>query len=204
MECIIYSSNSVENLNKLDSLPSWKTLINAACIRNFEPILRILEEVESDTVPDIWYHRKCWSIFTMKKTLQHIKNKKESGSSECTRSQSEPVRRSVRSPCSELLWPKKCLICSKPKHIGNKRTREKLILCTDLRADRTLKMTTLKKTDGKMMTACSDELVAKKVYYHRTCYQSFTRDFLSNKNSETEHCSVKSTALKKWLISFQT
>ena len=53
MECIIYSSNSVENLSKLDSLPSWKTLINAACIRNLEPILRILEEVESDTVPDI-------------------------------------------------------------------------------------------------------------------------------------------------------
>ena len=74
----------------------------------------------------------------MKKTLERIKNEKESGSSECTSSQSEPVRRSVRSPSSELLLPKKCLICSKPKYIRNTRTREKLILCTDLRADQTL------------------------------------------------------------------
>ena len=169
----------------------------AARIRNFEPILRILEEVQPNTVRDIWYHRKCWSIFTMRKTLEHIKNEKESGSSECTSSQSEPVRRSVRSPSSELLLPKKCLICSKPKYIRNTRTHEKLVLCTDLRADRTLKMAALKKTDGKMMIACSHELVAKEVYYHRTCYQSFTREFLSNKNSESEHCSDKSTAFEK-------
>ena len=55
MECIIHCSNSVESLSKLDSLPSWEALVNAACIRNFEPILRILEEVEPDTVP---YHIK--------------------------------------------------------------------------------------------------------------------------------------------------
>ena len=92
---------------------------------------------------------------------------------------------------------KKCLICSKPKYIRNTRTGEKLILCTDLRADRTLKMAALKKTDGKMMIACSDELVAKEAYHHMTCYQSFIRDFLHNKNSESEHCSYKSTAFEK-------
>ena len=197
MECIIHCSNSVKNLSKLDSLPSWKTLVKAARIMNFVPVLRILEEVEPDIVPDIWYHRKCRFIFTMKKTLERIKNEKESGSFECTSSQSEPVRRSVRNPFSELLLPKKCLICSKPKYIRNTRTHEKLVLCTDLRADRTLKMAALKKTDGKMMIACSHELVAKEVYYHRTCYQSFTREFLSNKNSESEHCSDKSTAFEK-------
>ena len=77
MECIIHCSNSVESLSKLDSLPSWEALVNAACIRNFEPILRILEEVEPDTVPDIWYQWKYQSIFTMKKTLECIKNEKE-------------------------------------------------------------------------------------------------------------------------------
>ena len=66
-----------------------------------------------------------------------------------------------------------------------------------LRADRTLKMSTLKKTDGKMIIACSDELVAKEAYYHRTCYQSFTRHPLSNKNSESEHCSGKSSSFEK-------
>ena len=196
MECIIHCSNSVENFSKLNFLFSWKTLVNAAC-RNFEPILRILEEVEPNTFPDIRYHRKFQSNFTMKKTLQLIKNEKESSSSECTSSQSEPVRRSVRNPSSELLFPKKCLICSKPKYIQNTRTRQKLVLCTDLPADRTLKIAALKKTDGKMLIACSDELVAKEAYYHRACHQSFTRDFLSNKNPEREHCPYKSTAFEK-------
>ena len=35
--------------------------------------------------------------FYHEKTLERIKNEKESGSSECTSCQSEPVRRSVRS-----------------------------------------------------------------------------------------------------------
>ena len=48
-----------------------------------------------------------------------------------------------------------------------------------------------------MMIASSDELVPREAYYHRTCYQSFTKDFLSNKNSESEHCSDKSTAFEK-------
>ena len=76
MECISHCSNSVENLSKLDSLSSWKTLVNAARIRIFEPILSILEEVEPDTVPDIWYHRKCRSIFTMKRPWSVLKTKK--------------------------------------------------------------------------------------------------------------------------------
>lgn len=38
----------------------------------------------------------------------------------------------------------------------------------------------------KMMAACSDELVAKEACYHRTCYQNFTRDFLSNRNTEKQ------------------
>ena len=80
MECIIHSSNSVKNLSKLDSLSSWKPLVKAARIRNFVPVLRILEEVEPDIVPDIWYHRICRFIFTMKKTLERIKDGKESGS----------------------------------------------------------------------------------------------------------------------------
>ena len=75
-------------------------------------------------------------------------------------------------------FPKKCLICSKVKFIQGTRTQEKLILCIDLRADETLKMTSQQKTDERMIAACSDELVAKEAYYHRIDYQSFTKDFL--------------------------
>ena len=40
-------------------MPSWETLVNAARIRKFVPILKILEETEPNILPDIWYHRNC-------------------------------------------------------------------------------------------------------------------------------------------------
>ena len=49
------------------------------------------------------------------------------------------------------------------------------------------------KTDEMMIAAGSDTLVAKKAYYHRTCYQSFTIDFLSNRNTgeqSVDECSA--------------
>ena len=42
MECLIHCTDSEEKLTKLNSLPSWETLVNAARIRKFEPILKIL------------------------------------------------------------------------------------------------------------------------------------------------------------------
>ena len=90
------------------------------------------------------------------------------------------LRRSIRSPTNEIRLPKKCLICSKVKFIHGTRTQNKLILCTDLHSDQTLKMASQQKTDKKMIATCSDELVAKEAYYQKTFYQSLTRDFLSN------------------------
>ena len=74
--------------------------------------------------------------------------------------------------------------------IRKTRSRKKLILCTDLRADQTFKMA---RTDERMMAAFSIELVAKNVCYHRTCYQSLTRDFLSNRNTEQQRVDESST-----------
>ena len=119
----------------------------------------------------------------MKKDLERIEKENQVADSEGTSYQSTP-RRSIKSPTGELFLPKKCLICRKVKFIRKTRTREILVLCTNLRADQTLKMACQQKTDERMIAAGSDNLVAKKVYYHRTCYQSFTRDFLSNRNTE--------------------
>ena len=102
-----------------------------------------------------------------------------------TTNQSTP-RRSNKTPKGELLLPKKCVICNKVKFICKTRTREVLVLCTKLRADQTLKMTCQQKTDERMIAAGSDSLVSKKAYYHMTCYHSFTRDFLSNRNTEEQ------------------
>ena len=48
------------------------------------------------------------------------------------------------------------------KFIRKTRTREILVLCTNLRADQTLKMACQQKTDERMIAAGSDTLVAKK------------------------------------------
>ena len=85
------------------------------------------------------------------------------------------------------------------KFIRGTRTREELILCTGLRADQTFRMASQQKTDERMIAACSDELVAKEAYCLRTSYQSFARDFLSNRNTE-EHSANKSGAFEKVTI----
>ena len=50
-----------------------------------------------------------------------------------------------------------------------------------------------------MVVASSDELVAKEVYYYRTCHQNFTIDFLSNRNIE-EQSVDESSAFEKVTI----
>ena len=95
--------------------------------------------------------------------------------------------------------PKKWLICSKVKFIRGTRTGEKLILCNDLCADQILKMASKWKTDEMIIAACWDELIAKEVYYHKTCYQSFTRDFISSQNAEKQTTSSPEQFLKNSL-----
>ena len=59
MECLIHCTVSEEKFTKFNSLPSRETLVNAARIRKFVPILKLLEETEPNILPDIWYHRNC-------------------------------------------------------------------------------------------------------------------------------------------------
>ena len=108
-------------------------------LEKFETILKILKETEPDILPDMWYHRNCQSIFTIKKDLERIKKVKQTADSGGTSSQVATTR-SIISPTSELLLHIKCLISSKLKFIRVIRTQEKLILCTNLQADQTLKM----------------------------------------------------------------
>lgn len=55
------------------------------------------------------------------------------------------------------------------------------------------------KTDESMIAACSDELVVKEQHYHRTCFRSFTRDFLSNRNTEEQSVN-ESSAFEKMTV----
>ena len=122
--------------------------------------LKIIEKTEPDILPNIFFiasadHHLLW------KNLERIENENQVADSEGTSYQSTP-RRSIKSPTGELFLPKKCLICRKVKFIRKTRTREILVLCTNLRADQTLEMACQQKTGERMIAAGSDTLVAKK------------------------------------------
>ena len=66
IHCSNYDSDSLVTLNDLDS---WKTLFRAAEIRQHSTVLELANYLGEGEVLNIQYHRKCRSIFTMKKAL---------------------------------------------------------------------------------------------------------------------------------------
>ena len=65
-------SDETGDLVSLKDLESWKTLLNAAVIRNCEGILSISKTLNEGEIPRISYHRKCRSIFTLKRDLKKL------------------------------------------------------------------------------------------------------------------------------------
>ena len=101
-QCIIhYTTVSYEGDDHLvspQSYDSWLTLLEATKVRNHFPILQIAKLLEGNEVPNIFYHRRCRSLFTMKRDLKTLKRKAdecltdELGSTDCT--SNKPCRRS--------------------------------------------------------------------------------------------------------------
>ena len=79
MECIIHQQTSKddedEHLVNPKDYDSWQTLLEAAKVRNHTPILDIAKDLRENDVPTIHYHRKCRSLFTMKRELDTLKRK---------------------------------------------------------------------------------------------------------------------------------
>ena len=68
MDCIIHCSD--EKTDKLVSpqdLDSWNSLLRAAEIRQHTPLLDAAKDLSEGEIPPVRYHRKCCSIFTLKK-----------------------------------------------------------------------------------------------------------------------------------------
>ena len=51
---------------------SWQTLLKAAEIRKYNLITDAAKNLRDKKVPKLYYHRKCRSIFTMKRDLETI------------------------------------------------------------------------------------------------------------------------------------
>ena len=75
--CIIHCSNDSTPLIAPRDLSSWETLRTAATIRKHLGLLQIDDETAEGHIPDIRYHRKCRSLFTMIKDLNKIEKTQE-------------------------------------------------------------------------------------------------------------------------------
>ena len=72
-ECIIHCTDSKEKLCSPQSIESWKKLLEAAVVREFQAVLDIAESSPEGEIPLIRYHRKCRDQFTNKERLESIK-----------------------------------------------------------------------------------------------------------------------------------
>ena len=70
--CIIHCTDDRTDLVSPKNDDSWKTLLGAAEIRKHQEICEISKSLSEGDVPRIYCHRKCRSIFSMKKLLDKL------------------------------------------------------------------------------------------------------------------------------------
>ncbi|XP_050710239.1 uncharacterized protein LOC126995010, partial [Eriocheir sinensis] len=175
-DCIIHCSDgSCDILVSPKDLDSWNTLLRAAEIRQHSGILEIAKILEDGQVPEVLYHRKCRSLFTMKKALNAILSK--SAKDTIVHPAEVSFRRSTRdAPSTSRVYESNCIFCSKfSKYLKGQKTREPLIQCAELRADDRIRNAATKKLDQKVLALLSRELVAAKGHYHKSCYKLYTK-----------------------------
>ena len=91
-KCIIHqaSTGEEEHLVSPQNFASWQSLLEAARLRNCTKILEAAKDLKEGEIPDPHHHRKCRSLFTMKRDLESLKHKADetfgdrAGTSDCS------------------------------------------------------------------------------------------------------------------------
>ena len=185
-KCILHKYcskvNKKEKLVELKCYESWQTLLNSAIIRNYDPLLALSKDLSGNEFPHIFYHRKCRSVFTMKKDLNALKRKlSNTDKGEC--SSGKRPRRSATPPGK--LLEVVCIFCEKTKMMKGSLSREKLVKATQLRVDDTLRKCSIERRDAKIMALTCRDVVAAEAHYHRSCYRNYTRTNTKTKEIDT-------------------
>ena len=107
---------------------SWLTLLKAAKIRKFTPVLVVAKDLKEYEVPPVFYHRKCRGLFTVKRDLETMKRKTQEPDNE----DYKPISSNKRNVASSSR------VCGKEKYISSTSSREPLVKATQLRVDKTL------------------------------------------------------------------
>jgi len=212
-QCIIHYATcdkEEEHLVSPKDISSWLALLEAAKARNHQPVLDVAITVEENHIPNIAYHRKCRSLFTMKRDLESIKQKREESVDE----DANPTKRQCRRPSTAgRVYNPVCIFCNKVKFMKNPKSREKLIQAVQLRADTTLRHCAILNNDARILAITSRDIVATEAHYHASCYKSYTniktkeRDHVGDKevdnlSQETEMLSYEVAEVKAYVQLF--
>ena len=186
--CLLNCSENDPNasLTSPQTLESWKTILDAAQIRKCAPVLDLAEDTPCGEIPSIKYHRRCRSLFTMKKGLDSIlkKNRSRTPDPSPVASSSKPQRRSLS---EGRVYEAQCIFCLSVKYLKGQRTREGLVKCCELRADDKIRKSATQKMDTRILGLLHRDLVAAEGHYHRTCYRTYTMNMTkADEQSENE------------------
>ena len=176
--CIICSQGPTETDGHLitpQTHESWQTLLKAAEIRDYAPITDAAKQVEENEIPKVHYHRKCQSVFTMKRDLHTLMKRKAETTPDNDSASGCSSKRYSRRPSESRVYDPVCIFCGKAKYIKGSKTREKLTQAVQLRADRTLREFATQKGDKNILAVTSRDIVAAEAHYHHSCYKNYTR-----------------------------
>ena len=184
-QCIIHYAvcdKEEKHLVSPKEISSWLALLEAAKVQSHQAVLDVAKTVNENQIPSIAYHRKCRSLFTMKRDLESIKRKREESVDE----ESNPTKRQCRRPSSGgRVYDPHGFFCSKVKFMKSPKSREKLIQAVQLRADATLRHCAILNNDARILAITSRDIVAAEAHYHASCYKSYT----NIKTKERDHVS---------------
>ena len=164
---------------------SWETVRKASVIRNDAVVT---ETINSMSYENFSYYKNCYCSYTHPKTLKSIARKllEESSLPESSSANTDvctPLPRTSsrrRDGTSSILANTECCICSKRKTKKGGSGYEKLEkYLTEVAAKILQKFALVKESPAQLMMDVIglewEKIVAKELYYHRTCYRDYTR-----------------------------
>ena len=115
--CIIHCDEKSTDFVSPKTLSSWQTLLRAAQIRKYKPVLELAKDLSDEEIPDIQYHRRCRSIFTMKNTLDAMIERTNSDEVEKSDKKEDCKRQPREVPSTSRVYDEHCIFCEKKKQI---------------------------------------------------------------------------------------
>ena len=173
-ECVIHCSDDNSKLVAPANIESWNMLLRAAKIRGYSPILDLAKNLPKGSIHQLFYHRKCRSIFTMKKLLDSIVAKESSSGNSLAEGSRDIAR---REPQPSRVYEAKCIFCDKvSKYLKGQRTKESLTKCRVKSRWYHQESSDQEKGYNFVSHRQSWASGSWSSHYHRTCYRAYTKD----------------------------